>query len=99
MLRMFPAGIDPWLGSMQSHKIHQSLHPLMVDPKALSPQPGRHFRTAVEWDSRVLLVKQLHQMKVQFALTLGAVVPTRTAQPQQITLPADSHLSMIRVHH
>ena len=61
----------------------------MIDLVAFSPQPGRHFRIAIERDLSVLLVNQLHQRTVQSVFTF-ALNPARGGGTWWIRAPRGS---------
>jgi hypothetical protein len=52
-------------------RAQQAAHPLFIDHLALTAQPLRHLRHAIEGRARVLLIQQSQQMQVPLTLAAG----------------------------
>jgi site-specific DNA recombinase len=68
VLRMLTACVRPRRHPRQSHRAHESLHPLAVDDMPEPAQVHHHAPTAVKRPSRVFLVNQSAQQQIFFIL-------------------------------
>ena len=57
------AGPRALVDGLQSHPLHQALHPLPIDHVALRLQPDRHSSRPVKRRAQVLAVEQRHQFQ------------------------------------
>ncbi len=89
MLRRRPARARALGDRLESHELHQALHPLAIDHVALLAQPGCYPPRAIKGRPQVLPVDERHQLKLVGAELDRPVVKCRAAQPQKLALAAE----------
>ena len=64
MLRERPARVEPRRNGCQTHRAHQALRPLAVDPVSTTPHLHHHLAAAIEVVKGVLLVYQVFEQHI-----------------------------------
>jgi hypothetical protein len=67
---------------LDAHDPHQPGYTLVIDPVALSVEPGRHTTDAVERGLQILPVDQAHQLQFKCGYLNWLVVKARSRQTQ-----------------
>lgn len=72
--------------ALNSHKPHQSRHPLTANRISAPTKNLGHSRNAVKWRFCVLLIYDPHQIEIQRSLTRRLIIVARSRNSQQFTL-------------
>jgi hypothetical protein len=98
---LFGRSAGAWLGGdgLSPHRLHEALHPLMVNLQAKSSHMGGHSRPAGKGRLGIWLVNESHQPQVLLGFRRGRSIERRTVSPEQVTLTANADVGNVHVDH